>query len=39
MISIIVAVAKNNVIGKDNKLLWHVSEDLKRFKKITSNKK
>lgn len=39
MISISVAVAKNNVIGKDNKLLWHVSEDLKRFKKNTSNKK
>lgn len=39
MISIIVAVAQNNVIGKDNKLLWHVSEDLKRFKSITSNKK
>lgn len=39
MISISVAIAKNNVIGKDNKLLWHVSEDLKRFKRITSNKK
>jgi len=39
MISISVAVAKNNVIGKDNKLLWHISEDLKRFKRITSNKK
>ena len=39
MISISVAVAKNNVIGKDNKLLWHVSEDLKRFKRNTSNKK
>ena len=39
MISISVAVAKNNVIGKDNKLLWHISEDLKRFKMITSNKK
>ena len=39
MISIIVAIAQNNVIGKDNKLLWHVSEDLKRFKSITSNKK
>jgi len=39
MISISVAVAINNVIGKDNKLLWHISEDLKRFKKITSNKK
>lgn len=39
MISISVAVANNNVIGKDNKLLWHISEDLKRFKSITSNKK
>lgn len=39
MISIIVAMAKNNVIGKDNKLLWHISEDLKRFKKITTDKK
>jgi len=35
-ISIIVAVAKNNAIGKDNKLLWHLSEDLKRFKKLTT---
>jgi len=35
-ISIIVAVAKNNAIGKDNKLLCHISEDLKRFKKLTS---
>lgn len=39
MISLIVAIAKNNVIGKDNKLIWHISEDLKRFKKITSGKK
>lgn len=38
MLSIIVAVAKNNVIGKDNKLLWHLSEDLKRFKRLTMNK-
>ena len=36
MLSIIVAMAENNVIGKDNKLLWHVPEDLKRFKSITS---
>ncbi len=36
IISIIVAVAKNNVIGKDNSLIWHISEDLKRFKKLTS---
>jgi len=35
-ISIIVAIAKNNAIGKDNQLLWHISEDLKRFKQITS---
>jgi dihydrofolate reductase len=35
-ISIIVAVAKNKAIGKDNKLLWHLSEDLKRFKRFTS---
>lgn len=36
MISIIVAVAENGVIGGDNSLLWHISEDLKRFKAITS---
>lgn len=36
MISIIVAVAENMAIGKDNQLLWHISEDLKRFKKLTS---
>ncbi len=34
-ISIIVAIAENNGIGKNNQLLWHISEDLKRFKKIT----
>ena len=37
MISIIVAVAENNVIGKNNALLWHISDDLKYFKKITEN--
>ena len=36
MLSIIVAIANNNVIGKDNKLIWHLPEDLKRFKKITT---
>ena len=36
MISIIVAIAENNAIGKDNDLLWHIPSDLKRFKKITS---
>ena len=37
MLSIIVAVAENNIIGGDNKLLWHIPEDLKRFKAITSD--
>ena len=36
MLSIIVAVAENNVIGKDNKLIWHLPEDLKRFKRLTT---
>lgn len=36
MLSIIVAKANNDIIGGDNKLLWHISEDLKRFKEITS---
>ncbi|MQY78404.1 MAG: dihydrofolate reductase [Bacteroidetes bacterium] len=35
-ISIIVAIAENNAIGKDNKLLWHISNDLKRFKRLTT---
>ncbi|MEQ8154609.1 MAG: dihydrofolate reductase [Clostridiaceae bacterium] len=36
MLSIIVAVAENNAIGKDNDLLWRLPGDLKRFKEITS---
>ncbi len=36
MINIIVAIAQNGVIGGDNTLLWHISEDLKNFKRITS---
>ena len=36
MISIIVAVSEDLGIGKDNELLWHISEDLKRFKRLTS---
>ena len=36
MLSIFVAIAENNIIGGDNKLLWHIPEDLKRFKAITS---
>ena len=35
MISIIVAVAQNDAIGKNNDLLWHIHADLKRFKKLT----
>ena len=35
-VSIIVAIAQNNAIGKDNRLLWHLSDDLKRFKKLTT---
>lgn len=34
-LSLIVAMTEDRVIGKDNKLPWHISEDLKRFKKIT----
>jgi len=36
MLSIIVAVGRNNAIGKDNQLLWKLSNDLKRFKEITT---
>ncbi|MBL0330520.1 MAG: dihydrofolate reductase [Bacteroidetes bacterium] len=36
MISIIVAVANNNVIGKDNSLIWHLPADMKFFKEKTS---
>jgi dihydrofolate reductase len=35
-ISIVVAIAQNNAIGKDNKLLWHLPKDLKHFKDITT---
>ena len=34
--TIIVAIADNNAIGRDNALLWHISEDLKFFKRTTS---
>lgn len=36
IISTIVAVAKNNVIGKDNDIPWYLPADLKYFKKITT---
>ena len=35
-ITIIVAAAENNAIGKDNGLIWSLPNDLKRFKKLTS---
>jgi dihydrofolate reductase len=35
MISIIVAISEDNGIGYRNRLLWHLPEDLKRFKKLT----
>lgn len=35
-ISCIVAIAKNNVIGKNNTMPWHIPADLKYFKKVTS---
>lgn len=35
MITLVVAAAENNAIGKDNRLLWHLPEDLKFFKNIT----
>ena len=38
MFSIIVAIGKNREIGKENKLLWHIPEDLKNFKRITTDK-
>ena len=34
-ISIIVAMSENDVIGRDNRMPWHLSADLKRFKKLT----
>ena len=36
MLSIIVAKAKNNIIGKNNKMIWHLPEDLKHFKNLTT---
>lgn len=35
-LSLIVAVSENDVIGKDNDLIWHLKNDLKRFKALTS---
>ena len=35
-VTIVVAIAENNAIGKDNKLLWYLPNDLKHFKEITT---
>ena len=32
MLSIIVAKAKNNIKGKDNEIIWKLTDDIKRFK-------
>ena len=37
-LAMIVAMANNRAIGKDNQLLWHLPEDLKYFKRITMGK-
>ncbi|MDR0765744.1 MAG: dihydrofolate reductase [Odoribacteraceae bacterium] len=36
MLSIIVAAAENGIIGKDNRMIWHLPADLKRFKALTT---
>ncbi len=36
MITMIAAAAENNALGKDNDLLWHLPDDFKRFKKLTT---
>lgn len=37
MITLIAAIGKNNELGKDNQLLWHLPIDFKRFKTLTSH--
>lgn len=36
MLTIIAAAAENNALGKDNQLVWHLPDDFKRFKILTS---
>jgi dihydrofolate reductase len=37
MIIMIAAAAENNALGKNNELLWHLPDDFKRFKQLTSH--
>ncbi len=39
MVNLIVAIGKNNLIGKGNELPWHYPEDMKYFRETTRNKK
>jgi dihydrofolate reductase len=36
MITLIAAIAKNNALGKNNDLIWHLPADLKRFRQLTT---
>lgn len=36
MITMIAAIAENNALGKENKLVWNLPDDFKRFKKLTT---
>jgi len=36
MLTLIAAAGENNALGKDNTLVWHLPDDFKRFKKLTS---
>jgi dihydrofolate reductase len=35
-VTLIAAIDENSVLGKDNQLIWHLPEDLKRFKRLTT---
>ena len=37
-VSLVVAAAKNNVIGRDGELPWHLPDDLRHFKRLTTGK-
>src|SRR5690606_29270090 len=36
-ITLIAAAAENNALGKDNQMIWHLPDDFKRFKQLTSS--